>query len=93
LQSRCSIALANTVRTAFDAGQPCWGASANDPAVVAKLAIGERSEEVVRFVAECGRHFEPHNPYWVNLLERLPARDLPKGGVLPHPTRFVAMNG
>jgi hypothetical protein len=54
-------------------GAAMLGAIGNDPGLVAKLAIWERSESVVRFVAECGRKFEPQNPYWVNLLERLRA--------------------
>jgi hypothetical protein len=74
-------------------GAAMLGAIGNDPGLVAKLAIWERSESVVRFVAECGRKFEPQNPYWVNLLERLPVCGAPKDGVMPHPTRFVAMSG
>jgi hypothetical protein len=74
-------------------GAAMLGAIGNDPAVAAKLAIWERSEAVVRFVAECGRRFEPENTYWVDLLDRLPACSAPKDGVMPHPTRFVAMSG
>lgn len=74
-------------------GAAMLGAIGNDPAVVARLAIWERSEDVVRYVAECGLRFEPYNTYWVDLLARLPECDRPKGGVMPHPTRFVAMNG
>lgn len=74
-------------------GAAMLGSGGNDPAVIAKLAIWERCEAVVHFVAECGRSFEPHNPYWTELLERLPACQAPKEGVLPHPTRFVAMSG
>lgn len=74
-------------------GAAMLGAIGNDPAVAAKLAIWERSEAVVRFVAECGRKFEPENTYWVDLLDRLPACSAPKDGVMPHPTRFVAMSG
>ena len=74
-------------------GAAMLGAIGNDPAVIAKLAIWERCEAVVHFVAECGRSFEPHNSYWTELLERLPACSAPKEGVMPHPTRFVAMSG
>jgi hypothetical protein len=74
-------------------GAAMLGAIGNDPALVAKLAIWERSEAVVRFVAECGRKFEPHNSFWGELLDRLPGCGVPKEGVMPHPTRFVAMSG
>ncbi len=69
------------------------GAIGNDPVQVSMLAIWERSEAVVRFVAECGRKFEPLNSYWNDLLARLPVCESPKDGVMPHPTRFVAMSG
>jgi hypothetical protein len=74
-------------------GAAMLGAEGNDPALIAKLAVWERSEAVIHFIAECGRSFEPHNSYWTELLERLPACNAPKEGVLPHPTRFVAMSG
>ena len=74
-------------------GAAMLGAIGNDPALVAKLALWERSEVVVRFVAECGRKFEPHNSFWGELLDRLPGCGAPKDGVMPHPTRFVAMSG
>ena len=74
-------------------GAAMLGAIGNDPSLVAKLAIWERSETVVRFVAECGHKFEPQNSYWLDLLNQLPACSAPKDGVMPHPTRFVAMNG
>ena len=74
-------------------GAAMLGAIGNNPATVATLAIWERSVAVVRFVAECGRKFEPLNPYWSDVLSRLPACKPPKDGVMPHPTRFVAMSG
>ena len=42
---------------------------------------------------EAGRKFEPDNPFWSELLAALPAVPPFKSGVLPHPTRFVAMTG
>jgi hypothetical protein len=69
------------------------GAFGNDPAIVARLAIWERSEAIVRFVAECGRKFEPQNIFWRDVLDRLPECSVLKDGVMPHPTRFVAMSG
>lgn len=74
-------------------GAAMLGATGNDPALVAKLAVWERNAAVVRFVAECGRKFEPQNPYWGDLLDRLPVCPMPKDGVMPHPTRFVTMSG
>lgn len=68
-------------------------ADGNDPVNLARLAVWERSEAVVRYVAECGAKFEPGNAFWSRLLALLPQVPPPKEGVLPHPTRFVAMNG
>ena len=47
----------------------------------------------VRYVAEAGKRFEPENAFWGELLEALPPMPPPKSGVMPHPTRFVAMTG
>jgi hypothetical protein len=60
---------------------------------VARLARMERCETVIRHVAEAGRHFEPGNPFWSDLLELLPTTSAAPEGVLPHPTRYVAMTG
>jgi hypothetical protein len=68
-------------------------AGGNDPTTIARLAINERAVVVVRYIAECGRRFEPHNEFWGQLLDLLPQCPEPKAGVMPHPTRFVAMNG
>lgn len=74
-------------------GAAMLGAPGNDVETLARLAVWERSESVVRYIAECGMRFEPQNVFWQSLLERLPACPPPKAGVMPHPTRFVAMNG
>src|SRR5690349_7124415 len=60
---------------------------------IARLAVMERCEKVVRYVAEAGQRLEPNNPFWPQVLQRLPPGAPPKSGVLPHPTRFVAMTG
>ena len=73
-------------------GAAMLGSEQNDPKRIARLAKWERSEAVVRYVAECGRRFEPENPFWLRLIALLPD-STPKDGVLPHPTRFVAMSG
>ena len=78
---------------AIRCGAAMLSAEGNDPVLLAKLAAWERSETVVRYVAECGLRYEPKNPFWKALLALLPPVAAPKTGVLPHPTRFVAMNG
>lgn len=57
------------------------------------LARLERSEVVLRYVAECGARFEPENEFWPGILASLPPAVAVRSGVLPHPTRFVAMTG
>jgi hypothetical protein len=74
-------------------GAAMLGAEGNDPVRIARLAKLERSEAVVRYVAEAGRRFEPQNHFWESLLELLPDVPPPKSSVVPHPTRFVAMTG
>jgi hypothetical protein len=74
-------------------GAAMLSAAGNSPEEIARLAKLERCEAIVRYVTEAGRKFEPQNPFWTRLLSLLPATPLPKSGVLPHPTRFVAMTG
>ena len=74
-------------------GAAMLGAEGNDPQCLARLAIMARCVAPLRHVAEAGRHFEPDNHFWTELLSLLPATPAPKPGVLPHPTRFVAMTG
>lgn len=68
-------------------------APGNSMRVLGRLARMERCEAVVRYVAEAGRRFEPDEPWWSDLLAALPQSPLIPSGVLPHPTRFVAMTG
>lgn len=74
-------------------GAAMLGAPGNDPEKIARIAKWERSEAVVRYVAECGLKFEPDLRFWSQLIELLPESAPLKAGVMPHPTRFVAMNG
>jgi hypothetical protein len=74
-------------------GAAMLGADGNDPQTLARLAIWERSEMVVAYVAACGEKYESDNSLWAELLALLPVMPQPKEGVMPHPTRFVAMNG
>jgi hypothetical protein len=78
---------------AIRCGAAMLGAENNQPRRLARLAVLERSVTPVRYVAEAGRRFEPENRFWPELLAALPATPPPKTGVLPHPTRFVAMTG
>ena len=74
-------------------GAAMLGATGNNVNQIARLARMERSEAIVRYVAEAGKRFEPENPFWTKLLALLPGSFAHKSGVLPHPTRFVAMTG
>lgn len=74
-------------------GAAMLGAEGNSVETLARLTLWERCEIVVAYVARCGTRFEPENAFWVDLLARVGEADDPKSGVLPHPTRFVAMNG
>ena len=74
-------------------GAAMLGADGNDPRRLARMAVMERCVASVRHVAEAGQRFEPQNRFWKDLLAALPASPSPKPGVLPHPTRFVAMTG
>jgi hypothetical protein len=64
-----------------------------DAARLAWLARLERSEVVLRYIAECGARYEPANEFWPGVLALLPPASPVPSGVLPHPTRFVAMTG
>ena len=74
-------------------GAAMLGAHGNEPAKVARLALMERAEAMVRYIALAGQRFEPDNPFWPALLKLLPLTPPPKSSVVPHPTRFVAMTG
>ena len=58
----------------------------------AALAVQENCADVVRYIALCGRRFEPENSSWQTLLDRLPDTKI-DADRLPHPTRFVEMTG
>ena len=92
-----AIALLN-VALPFDphairCGAAMVNAEGNSPKRLAWLAKLERSEQVLRYVAECGKKYEPENAFWAELLALLPIFPPPKDGALPHPTRFIAMTG
>ena len=75
-------------------GAAMLAAPGNSPARIANLAVQERSEQVVSYIAQCGRQVEPGNDFWDKLLALLPNPSFqPEPDVLPHITRFVAMTG
>lgn len=75
-------------------GAAMLAAEGNRPESIARLALLERCEMVVRHIASCGHEVEPENPFWDRLLDMLPAgQSAPPPDALPHPTRFVAMTG
>ena len=74
-------------------GAAMLGAQGNNPRRLARMAVMERCITPVRHVAEAGQRFEPENNFWKELLTVLPGTPVPPSGVLPHPTRFVAMTG
>lgn len=74
-------------------GAAMLSAPGNAPEHLAFMAVRERCEIPVRQIAESGRQFEPDNPFWTRLLVALPNTRPAPPGVLPHPTRYVAMTG
>ena len=68
------------------------GAQDVEPKEVAGLAVQENCVEVVRYIAQCGKRFEPLKSFWQQLLECLPEVDIDETR-FPHPTRFVEMTG
>jgi hypothetical protein len=74
-------------------GAAMLSADGNAPEEIVRMAEMERCEALVRYIAEAGRRFEPDNPFWPGLLQRLAPTPPLRPGVVPHPTRFVAMTG
>jgi hypothetical protein len=77
----------------FRCGAAVLGIEGVSPERIGQLAIQEQSAVPIRYVAEIGMRFEPWNLFWKELLDVLPPCAAPPQGVLPHPTRFVAMTG
>lgn len=89
LLSPCQPYSPHTIRV----GAAMIGATGNDPESLGWLAVAERCEPQVRYIARAAMGFEPENLFWPRLLGRLPEMPEPKDGVMPHPTRFVSMTG
>lgn len=60
---------------------------------VLRLARLERTEAIVRHIAESADRVEPDHPLWKTLLQRLPSKQPLAPDILPHPSRFVALSG
>ena len=59
----------------------------SDPLELARLAVMERCEPVLRYIAECGKKTEPDLPFWQTILNNLPiCKSFPKEDV--HISRF-----
>ena len=69
------------------------GATGNDVASLARLAMAEGCAAPVRYIASAALRFEPDNQFWRQLLDHLPETSPITDGVMPHPTRFVSMTG
>ena len=74
-------------------GAMMLGAEGNDPKKLARQALYERSECVVRFIAEAAKRYEPDNEFWNELLNALPDSPVASSDVMPHHTRYVSMPG
>lgn len=74
-------------------GAMMLGADGNEPRDLVRLAVRERCECVVRYVANCALRYEPDSPFWMKLLAALPSGPMPKVGVMPHHSRFVSDSG
>lgn len=91
----CELAIALlTIANRYDPrilriGAMLLGAEGNDPRTLARLAVWERCEGVVRYLVTCALRYEPGSPFWLELLAALPPGPMPKEGVLPHHSRFA----
>lgn len=74
-------------------GAMMLGAEGINPKTLVRYAVWERSESVVRAIAEAALRYEPENPLWRDLFDALSDAPPVREGVLPHHTRFVSMPG
>lgn len=66
---------------------------ANNVGRIALYTRQERSEPVIRDIALAGRHYEPENTFWEELLQLLTDGPVPHHGILPHHSRYVSIPG
>ena len=74
-------------------GAAMLGAAGNEAAKLVQLILAEGCLAPARYIASAALRFEPDNPFWHQLLDRLPETPPVAEGVMPHPTRFVSMAG
>jgi hypothetical protein len=72
-------------------GAAMLSATDNNVANLAQLAMTEGATALLRYIATAALRFEQNNPFWRQLLDRLPETPPLAAGVMPHPTRFVSM--
>lgn len=93
--SNCELAIALlTIANPYEPrilriGAMLLGAERNDPRTLARLAVWERCQCVVRYIATCALRYEPGSALWLDLLAALPPGPMPKEGVMAHHSRFV----
>jgi hypothetical protein len=63
------------------------------PSIIARLAVQERNAAVFREIALAGQAEEPANSFWPAVLGLLPPTPRVPPGVLPHPSRYMAISG
>lgn len=81
----------NLLRTRMAAAM--LGASGNDAATVAQLALDENCADIVDHIATCGQQVEPENAFWTNVKTALGGMPAGTSASLPHLSRFVEMTG
>jgi hypothetical protein len=64
-----------------------------DPVRLTRLAVMERVEPVLLYIASVAARFAPDAQPWAYLLRHLPQRLLPPPDALPHWSRFVSQTG
>lgn len=84
----------NLLRTRLAAAM--LGAPGNNASTIARLSMDEGCAEIVRHIASCGHHVEPHNSFWAEIMAALvpDVQQKPEEhGGFPHISRFVEMTG
>lgn len=63
-----------------------------DAETLVRLAELEGCSGLIRYIAECGKKYEPENGFWAAILAKVGDAMIPQEP-LPHPTRFIEMTG
>jgi len=59
-----------------------------DPGKLTRLAVMERCEAMLRYIAECGQKTEPEMPFWKTILDKLQSYRSAPASVMSHISRF-----